>query len=227
MSVQAERTCRTCGMQFFIARHLLKNQPAIYCSNKCSAASRIVPHIEKTCVTCGLKFYVRPSEAKRRPWLYCSNECQWVEKHATIEECFNKRIGETTERGCILWAGDCDKAGYGKIRGVLAHRIAYTQAFGPIPKSLGVLHHCDNPPCINPKHLFLGTNIDNSKDKVSKGRQMRGEQNWNTILKNSDILEIRRLYESEHVLQKSLARQFGVSCGAIHSIVNRKNWRHI
>lgn len=82
------------------------------------------------------------------------------------------------ESGCLEWQRSKIKHGYGNfvMNGVawLAHRFAYELAFGPFPKELFVCHKCDNPSCLNPDHLFLGTNEDNQKDKIAKGRHARG-----------------------------------------------------
>lgn len=71
---------------------------------------------------------------------------------------------------CWLWQGHCDRGGYGRLAGARAHREAWVQTFGPIPDGLWVLHRCDNPPCCNPRHLFLGTPKDNTRDMMEKGR---------------------------------------------------------
>jgi hypothetical protein len=79
--------------------------------------------------------------------------------------------------GCWIWKGPKSVNGYGSFQyrrtSNSAHRIAFEFLKGPIPEGLQVLHRCDNPPCVNPEHLFLGTNLDNVKDKVQKGRQRR------------------------------------------------------
>lgn len=84
---------------------------------------------------------------------------------------------------CTEWTGCRMKNGYGRLypkgmkgRSVLAHRQAWEEAYGPIPPGLFVCHRCDNPPCVNPSHLFLGTNADNMRDKVEKGRASRPTQ---------------------------------------------------
>lgn len=80
------------------------------------------------------------------------------------------------ERSCWPWIGYRDKWGYGgftRFRKLLAHRVAWTIANGPIPDDMLVLHHCDNPPCCNPGHLFVGTHQDNMDDMAKKGRRWR------------------------------------------------------
>lgn len=79
---------------------------------------------------------------------------------------------------CKLWPKSCTPQGYGKLQvnGVtlLAHRVAWEEEYGPIPKGMCVLHHCDNPPCVNTEHLFLGTYLDNNRDMWAKGRWRSG-----------------------------------------------------
>lgn len=81
---------------------------------------------------------------------------------------------------CHPWMAGRLPTGYGRFsyggKDVYAHRWAYENYVGPIPEGLQVLHHCDNPPCVNPAHLWLGTHADNHADKVAKGRQARGKR---------------------------------------------------
>jgi hypothetical protein len=131
---------------------------------------------------------------------------------------------------CIEWMGTRHQRGYGVLRKegrhVLAHREAYEQAYGLIEDGLSVLHHCDNPPCVNPEHLFLGTQADNMRDMRSKGRGFtlpvsRGETHPRALLTAAQVQAIkkdtRRLGE--------IAREYGVSSDAIQAIRVGRNWR--
>ena len=95
-------------------------------------------------------------------------------KQLPLEERFWARVGEPDSNGCWPWLGTKRHTGYGKIRNHYkhegTHRVSYTLNVGPIPQGLHVLHKCDNPTCVNPDHLFLGTQADNMKDMFKKGR---------------------------------------------------------
>jgi hypothetical protein len=108
------------------------------------------------------------------------------------------------------------------------HRVAWELAFGPIPEGLWVLHHCDNPPCVRPDHLFLGTNLDNVQDKCRKGRGavLSGVLNGRAKLSDEKVRAIRAL-RSDGATLTSVAEQFDVSLSVVSRIVNRKTWRHI
>ena len=138
------------------------------------------------------------------------------------------------EDRCWMWCGAKDRDGYGhiKVKGKLrvAHRLSWEIYIGPIPEGLNVLHHCDTPPCVNPAHLFLGTDRDNTRDMIAKGRRHNspavGEQVGSSKLTEEQIQEIRRLYYPG-VNQKELGLRFKVAQSAISKIVTKKNWKHI
>jgi len=136
-----------------------------------------------------------------------------------------------TSGDCWEWQAHKDKQGYGGFgidgKKVLAHRYAYILTHGDIPDGLCVCHHCDNPSCINPDHLFLGTRMDNMADARAKDRPInRGEKNRNSRLVENDVREIRRL-GSLGIKQSLLAKMWKTSDQNISNIIQRKRWKHV
>lgn len=146
--------------------------------------------------------------------------------------------------GCWNWKGLRDPSGYGyfsiprdhhlfrkakrKDQMVRASRFAFQRVVGPIPEGLVVCHSCDNPSCVRPEHLFLGTTQENADDKVRKNRQYRpvGEKNNGSSLTEVQVMEIRRrlaIGESG----RSLAKEFGVSKGCVSLINTGGTWKHL
>lgn len=128
---------------------------------------------------------------------------------------------------CWEWQASKTKGGYGEfsLEGSVqyAHRIMWKLVYGEIPMNLHVLHNCDNRACVNPRHLFLGTNLDNIIDRVSKGRSSRSRAK----LKESDVIEIRSLYTSGKYTQKELAKIYNIKRECISKIILRRRWKHI
>lgn len=131
---------------------------------------------------------------------------------------------------CWLWTGVRTGSGYGEIsrsgRYISAHRAAYEMLLGSIPDGLCVLHHCDNPLCVRPAHLFLGTHADNAADRNMKRRQARGERQGLAKLTSRRVRWIRKAYAAGLGSQRKLADRFGVSQPTIWKIIHRKTWGH-
>ena len=102
--------------------------------------------------------------------------------------------------------------------------MMWVERFGPIPDGLCVLHRCDTPECINPDHLWLGTNRDNILDKVSKGRTPNGETHWKAKLKREAVQEIKARFTA---LRRELAVKYAVSVATVNNIASKKGWRSI
>lgn len=137
---------------------------------------------------------------------------------------------------CWLWIGAKIGSKYGVIKvnqkNILAHRFSWELHRGEIPEGEGfhgicVLHSCDNRNCVNPKHLFLGTQKDNMIDKVKKKRQAKGNKIRNSKLSKKDVQLIRKLYFDDRTYQRILGEKFGVSQMQISNIVRNKHWKHI
>ena len=127
---------------------------------------------------------------------------------------------------------------------VRANRFSWELHNGPIPSGLCVLHHCDNPACIRPSHLFLGTNKDNSEDMVAKGRAKggvsgpnnsstkypelrQGDNNGNRKLSSNQVISMRRDRKLYKLTYKQLSAKYGVSIITVNRVVNNKVWKHI
>ena len=125
---------------------------------------------------------------------------------------------------CWIWTAAISEGGYGVIQVagklVKAHRLSWHLHFGPFRDGLWVLHHCDNPRCVNPSHLFLGTPKDNMQDMMSKGRG----KNPNAKLTEAQVHEIREIRKTDGRNQSVLAKQYGISQSAISRIIIGKTW---
>lgn len=143
--------------------------------------------------------------------------------------------------GCRIWTGSLSH-GYGQIgfakRIYKTHRLAWESKYGPIPDGLGVLHHCDNRPCINPEHLFLGTNADNIRDMCSKGRMAHGSTHSSRTRPESvcrgtahgrakldDAKVIAIFFDTRPM--RVIAKEYGVCVMTVNLIKLGKTWRHL
>ena len=111
---------------------------------------------------------------------------------------------------------------------LLAHRVSWELQNGPIPEGLKVLHHCDNPPCVNPKHLFLGTIQDNADDMTSKNRQRGapGERNAQAKLTDQDVRDIR-VSIRKGLSQRQVAKNFNIDQAVVGRIMRGTAWCHV
>ena len=174
----------------------------------------------KNCEICDGIFYKRDRYSYKQ-WKSrrcCSKKCAAILigniKRRPVIDRFMEKI-KSVDSGCIEWQGYKNKQGYGYMtsrRGsspYSSHRLSYELFVGEIPDGMWVLHKCDNPPCVNPKHLFIGTRQDNIDDMVSKNRQQRvsraGEDSHTAILKQEDVDKIRSLYGTGKYTYQELA----------------------
>lgn len=146
------------------------------------------------------------------------------------KERFMAKVMPVPESGCWIWDGYTDaKMGYGmfwwngSMR--LSHRVSHELFVSPVPKGMHVCHACDVPSCVNPAHLWLGTNADNVADKVRKGRarNLRGEQHPMAKLSQDQVIAIRRSPKSG----RWVAKEFGIDRSTVQYIRNGKLWGHL
>lgn len=185
----------------------------------------------KTCEVCGSQFSAQKYRADEAR--FCSRKCFYkhgsgvaprteIEKRSKFLTGFDTPVGK-----CWEWKLHRDANGYGitvRVNGSrLAHRAALYFKLGKLPKDQCVLHRCDNPPCVNPDHLFIGSHLDNMLDMKSKNRNEKGQRRYNAKLKDSDIPKIREDGRSH----SKIAATFGVTRTIITNIKNRKSWQHV
>jgi len=201
------------------------------------------------CVRCNKEYKYYPND--RPTAQFCSHFCSrlklgqydWAikgitwntanleQKNLVLKLAFEKFVIKKDK--CWDWKGS-KRNGYGKLtfngKNMEAHRISYIIHKGEIPIRKNVLHLCDNPPCTNPDHLFLGTHRDNMKDMAAKNRNnfnpVKGENHTFSKLKTEQVLEIQQLLKNG-ITQKELAKKYNVNQVTISDIKRKITWKHL
>lgn len=172
---------------------------------------------------CGRKSYAKGMCLMhyKRVWRHGSVNRRRIPASAPGEEQLRHKGWTVTDSGCWEWNGGRRAFGHGTVgRSQAAHRLAYETWVGPIPEGLIVRHKCDNPPCVNPDHLEIGTHADNAWDMTVRNR-------FYSKLTEQDVRDIREEYAKGVLTQQMLADVYGVSNSNICRIITRKGWSHI
>lgn len=186
----------------------------------------------RVCENCSVTFIpkgtTRINPSSRR---WCSSACKiaWWNKYKLerVMIRFHSKFS-IAHNGCWLWHGSKQR-GYGQIRAFdrtqwRAHRLSWYLHFGVIPDGMFVCHKCDNPSCVNPGHLFIGTCLDNVRDSVLKGRNVMGEA-CKRKLKEIDVSFMRKNWP--RLSYSKLAKRFNVTKRAIACVIKRITWKHV
>ena len=163
---------------------------------------------------------IRSNPMKNKSYI---NSIEW------IEERFLSKVLIAPFQECWTWLGGLS-GGYGHFwngsKRIMAHRFSYEKYVRKLIDGEQALHHCDNRSCVNPNHLFVGTNLDNVRDKVKKGRQTRGEKSNRGTLKATDIPTIRYM-KAQGYTNAMVSEIFKISSGTVSKIANKQIWKHI
>jgi hypothetical protein len=133
--------------------------------------------------------------------------------------------------GCWLWAGRLCGGGYGSLkvdgRRCQAHRASWEFHIGPIPAGLLACHKCDNPPCINPSHIFLGTHRDNLRDMVAKGRVCKNNPSHRELYYSKVSVDDVRAIRADRRFYREISAEYGISIRQVCGIKTRSSWAHV
>lgn len=245
--------CCICQRPFRRYPSALERGTPKYCSRECQGIGKRRT-VERSCVQCG-KIVSRPQgefrDRSRTGRFFCSRRCvlQSLKKPWTADEFFWPNVNVVDDASSCWEYQKLDSRGnYGAIkvngRPLRAHRLSWELHFGPIPEGVFVCHRCDNPPCVRPDHLFLGTPADNSADMVAKGRSYtpsgadhysarspekvrRGEAAPRAILTEGQVRDIRRRLAAGGITQRALSAEYGVSPATIGIIASGRVWKHV
>lgn len=183
----------------------------------------------KLCKNCYTKFVPTPTQCKNGYGKFCSALCR--NEYELPKNRFNRKF-DVMENDCWEWNGYIGSRGYGQIcidyKTKLAHRFSWELHFGDIPKRMHVCHKCDNRKCVNPEHLFIGTQKENILDMVRKGRsnKAKAEKCGRAKLSKDEVIKIRGLL-SNGISISQISKDFNMTLANIWNIKHNKTWKGV
>lgn len=185
------------------------------------------------CAKCGQLFKPDKSNLNKGQGRHCSLECARANRPGDRDR-FWAKVDIRAPEECWEWKATRSPNGYGMFspkgrNAIGAHRAAYEFVHGQIPEGHSICHRCDNPPCVNPSHLFAGLPRQNTADSMAKGRRRyaRGDERPSSKLTEAQVMAIRERWRSGDAIQRRLAAEYGVSPAIICGIIKGKVWRHL
>lgn len=199
-------------------------------------SSNYRPSIERACEWCGSSFRAWACLVEQGEARFCCRDCVNESRRARSGAArFWSLVDQSCgPDACWIYLGTLDDDGYGYFwadgQYHRAHRFAWALLRGPIPDGIMLCHDCpggENRACVNPTHMFQGTALDNNRDMVAKGRQMRGEVHYAAKLTEQQVITIRERYAQGGIIYATLAQEYEVSTQQIALIVRGERWKHL
>jgi len=194
--------CKKCRSKAVSKSHVGNIKRHTYVNAYARRTGRVKQYPCETCATLCYKKYIRA---------FCSDKCRFMAYVEKMDSCW-------------MWKGSVNRRGYGKLcfrenNSAIASRVSYELFNGPIENGMFICHTCDIPSCVNPKHLWAGTHVENMMDMTEKDRH-HGK------LFPMDVVELRRLWDLGYSNAK-LCERFNITSGTVSSIIHRRIWKHI
>lgn len=192
--------------------------------------SQYTPRVPCVCMHCGKTFSRQPSWIPPSGRTFCSRPCFWAAKRIIdLRAYLLERRRVDPETGCWIYTGTTDQDGYGKVQHdgqrQLVHRAAL-ELWGNHVFMPGefACHHCDNPPCFNPDHLYVGTHADNVQDRDDRGRTLRGNKHPRSVVTEAQARMIKGLLH-DGVRACDIAREMGIKKHLVFAIKQGRSWK--